>query len=56
MLRLRRRALQIVVIAVVAFAMLGALIGRPVVNHLNQRMFELTALGLTFGAALLMFR
>ena len=38
------------------FAMLGALIGRPVVNHLNQRMFELTALALTFGAAILMIR
>jgi uncharacterized membrane protein YfcA len=38
------------------FAALGALIGRPVVRHLNQRMFELTALALTFGAALLMIR
>lgn len=38
------------------FAMLGALVGRPVVNRLNQRIFELIALGLTFGAALLMVR
>jgi uncharacterized membrane protein YfcA len=38
------------------FAMLGALIGRPIVNRLNQRLFELSALALTFGAALLMMR
>ena len=38
------------------FAMAGALIGRPLVSRFNQRVFELTALGLTFGAALLMIR
>ena len=38
------------------FAILGALIGRPVITRLNQRMFELTALALTFGAAILMIR
>jgi uncharacterized membrane protein YfcA len=38
------------------FAMFGALVGRPVINHLNQRLFELSALALTFGAALLMLR
>jgi uncharacterized membrane protein YfcA len=38
------------------FAILGALIGRPVVTLLNQRVFELTALALTFGAAILMIR
>lgn len=38
------------------FAMLGALIGRPILARLNQRMFELTALALTFGAAILMIR
>jgi len=38
------------------FAALGALIGRPVVDRLNQRLFELTALALTFGAAIMMIR
>jgi uncharacterized protein len=38
------------------FAMIGALIGRRIVNRLNQRLFELTALALTFIAALLMIR
>jgi len=38
------------------FAILGALIGRPVITRLNQRIFELTALALTFGAAILMIR
>jgi uncharacterized membrane protein YfcA len=38
------------------FAVVGALIGRPVVVHLNQRLFELSALALTFGAAILMLR
>ncbi|HEU5097770.1 MAG TPA: sulfite exporter TauE/SafE family protein [Roseiflexaceae bacterium] len=38
------------------FAMLGALIGRPIVNRLNQRLFELSALALTFGAAIMMMR
>ena len=38
------------------FAMLGALIGRPIAERLNQRLFELIALALTFGAALLMVR
>lgn len=38
------------------FAMLGALIGRPIAERLNQRLFELIALGLTFVAALLMVR
>ncbi len=38
------------------FAMIGALAGRPIVERLNQRLFELTTLALTFGAALLMVR
>jgi uncharacterized protein len=38
------------------FAMLGALVGRPIAERLNQRVFELIALGLTFVAALLMIR
>ena len=38
------------------FAMIGALVGRPIVERLNQRLFELTTLALTFGAALLMIR
>jgi len=38
------------------FAALGALIGRPIAERLNQRLFELIALGLTFVAALLMLR
>jgi uncharacterized membrane protein YfcA len=38
------------------FAILGALIGRPIVEHLNQRLFELMALALTFVAALAMIR
>jgi uncharacterized protein len=38
------------------FAMLGALVGRPIAERLNQRLFELIALGLTFVAALLMLR
>jgi uncharacterized protein len=38
------------------FAMLGALTGRPIAERLNQRLFELIALGLTFVAALLMLR
>ncbi|GAB4431940.1 MAG: sulfite exporter TauE/SafE family protein [Chloroflexi bacterium OHK40] len=37
-------------------AMAGAGFGRPLVERLNQRVFELTALGLTFVAALLMVR
>ena len=36
------------------FAMLGALIGRPIAERLNQRLFELIALALTFVAVLLM--
>lgn len=35
-------------------AMLGATIGRPIVERLNQRTFELIALALTFVAALVM--
>jgi uncharacterized protein len=38
------------------FAAFGALVGRPIVKHLNQRMFELITLALTFCAALLMIR
>jgi uncharacterized protein len=38
------------------FAMLGALIGRPIAERLNQRLFELIALALTFVAVLLMLR
>jgi uncharacterized protein len=38
------------------FALIGALIGRPIVDRLNQRLFELIALALTFVAALLMIR
>ena len=38
------------------FAALGALIGRPIAERLNQRWFELIALALAFGAALLMIR
>jgi uncharacterized protein len=38
------------------FAMLGALVGRPIAERLNQRLFELIALTLTFIAALLMLR
>jgi uncharacterized membrane protein YfcA len=38
------------------FAVLGALVGRPMIAHINQRVFELSALALTFGAALLMMR
>jgi uncharacterized membrane protein YfcA len=38
------------------FAILGALIGRPIAERLHQRSFELIALGLTFVAALLMLR
>jgi uncharacterized membrane protein YfcA len=38
------------------FAMLGALVGRPIAERLNQRLFELIALGLTLIAALLMIR
>jgi uncharacterized membrane protein YfcA len=34
------------------FAVLGALIGRPIVEHLNQRRFELIALALTLVAAI----
>ena len=34
------------------FAMLGALVGRPIVEHLNQRRFELMALALTLIAAI----
>ena len=37
-------------------AALGALVGRPIADRLNQRWFELIALALTFGAALLMIR
>lgn len=39
-----------------AFAVLGALLGRPIVERLNQRVFELIALFLTFIAALVMLR
>jgi uncharacterized membrane protein YfcA len=38
------------------FAAFGALIGRPIAKHLNQRTFELATLALTFCAALLMLR
>jgi uncharacterized membrane protein YfcA len=38
------------------FAMIGALVGRPIAERLNQRLFELIALAFTFGAALLMIR
>jgi uncharacterized membrane protein YfcA len=38
------------------FAALGALVGRPIVERLNQRLFELVALALTFVAALGMIR
>jgi uncharacterized membrane protein YfcA len=38
------------------FAVLGALIGRPIVERLNQRVFELLALALTLVAALGMIR
>jgi uncharacterized protein len=38
------------------FAMVGAFIGRPIVERLNQRTFELIALGLTFVGALIMLR
>lgn len=38
------------------FAVAGALLGRPIVNRLNQRLFELSALALTFVAALTMLR
>ncbi|MEN9935905.1 MAG: hypothetical protein RLZZ387_2484 [Chloroflexota bacterium] len=38
------------------FAVGGALLGRPIVERLNQRTFELIALGLTFVAALAMLR
>jgi uncharacterized protein len=37
-------------------AMLGAAIGRPIVERMNQKLFELVALGLTFVAALAMLR
>jgi uncharacterized membrane protein YfcA len=38
------------------FAIVGAFIGRSIVKHLNQHVFELITLGLTFLAALLMIR
>jgi uncharacterized membrane protein YfcA len=38
------------------FAVLGALVGRPIVERLDQRRFELLALALTFAAALGMLR
>jgi hypothetical protein len=38
------------------FGMLGALIGRPIVERLNQRTFEMLALGLTFVASIAMLR
>jgi hypothetical protein len=38
------------------FAVAGALAGRPIVERLNQRLFELLALALTFVAALAMMR
>jgi uncharacterized membrane protein YfcA len=38
------------------FAILGALVGRPIISRLNQRVFELSALARTFGAAILMIR
>jgi uncharacterized membrane protein YfcA len=38
------------------FAVLGALVGRPIVERLNQRVFELIALALTLVAALMMLR
>jgi uncharacterized membrane protein YfcA len=37
-------------------AMCGASMGRPIVERLNQRMFELFAIGMTLVAALLMLR
>jgi uncharacterized protein len=37
-------------------AMFGAYVGRPIVERMNQRIFELVALGLTFVAALVMLR
>lgn len=37
-------------------AMAGAYLGRPIVERINQRTFELVALGLTFVASLLMLR
>jgi uncharacterized protein len=38
------------------FAVLGALAGRPIVERLNQRLFEFTSLALTFVAAIGMLR
>jgi uncharacterized membrane protein YfcA len=38
------------------FAMLGGLVGRPILVRMNQRVFELIALALTFVAALSMLR
>jgi uncharacterized protein len=38
------------------FAIVGALVGRPIVERLNQHLFELVALALTFVAALGMIR
>jgi uncharacterized membrane protein YfcA len=38
------------------FAIVGALVGRPIVEYLNQRVFELIALSLTVVAAFLMIR
>jgi uncharacterized membrane protein YfcA len=38
------------------FAILGGLVGRPILERMNQRVFELVALGLTFVAALSMLR
>jgi uncharacterized membrane protein YfcA len=38
------------------FAVVGALFGRPIVHRINQRVFELSALALTFGAAITMLR
>lgn len=38
------------------FAVIGALIGRPIVERINQRIFELIVLALTFLAALVMLR
>jgi len=38
------------------FAIVGGLVGRPVVEHLDQRLFEQLALSLTFVAAIGMIR
>ncbi len=38
------------------FAVIGALIGRPILVRMNQRLFEMVALALTLVASLLMLR